>query len=215
MIKIILTFIFLIIAVTDILAIKQGKIKVRYFSKPLLMPLLAVLYALYAADVNCIIITALLLCFLGDVFLLKPDKKLCFMGGLVSFLAGHVFYVIVFLKSADYLRDVPGWFYAVLVLYAASGLVILNKLKPFLGQMKIPVLVYFLVIMTMSFTSLARVYSAGGPEFWLPFAGSLFFMLSDSVLAFQVFKSESTAGGIAVMSTYILAQVLIVSGFII
>jgi uncharacterized membrane protein YhhN len=43
------------------------------------------------------LLIGLILCLMGDVCLALPQKK-AFMGGLVAFLVGHVFYIFSFLS---------------------------------------------------------------------------------------------------------------------
>lgn len=45
--------------------------------------------------------------------------------------------------------------------------------------------------------------------------GALLFVLSDSILAINIFYKQSILGGMAVMLTYVIAQFLLVEGMII
>jgi len=83
-------------------------------------------------------------CLGGDVFLALPQKKM-FLLGLISFLTGHVFYVIAFVKLAGLnIFAVIGT-----LLTIAVSLVVYKRLKPHLGTMKIPVIFYIIVISCM------------------------------------------------------------------
>jgi uncharacterized membrane protein YhhN len=46
------------------------------------------------------------------------------------------------------------------------------------------------------------------------FAGTLLFLLSDTILSFEIFKGETKNGNLKVMITYIAAQILISVGFL-
>jgi uncharacterized membrane protein YhhN len=85
-------------------------------------------------------------------------------------------------------------------------------LYPYLGEMRIPVFVYALVIALMSVSALNRFGSVNLLSFRLVFIGSLLFMLSDSILAVSLFVKNFEFSGVAVMLTYIAAQYLIMSG---
>jgi len=98
--------------------------------------------------------------------------------------------------------------------YIWYGIFILKKLNPYLCSMKVPVIVYLIVILIMSFTSFSRIWALKGVSFWLPFIGSIFFIASDSLLAFRNFKLKLSRGWISIMVTYILAQLLIIFGFL-
>jgi uncharacterized membrane protein YhhN len=160
------------------------------------------------------ILSALICCFLGDFFLLWSQKKTFFIAGLISFLMGHIFYTIAFLQTTSFLSGIPKWFYFSLFPYIWYGIFILKKLNPYLYSMKVPVIVYLSLILIMSFASFSRIWALKGVSFWLPFVGSIFFIASDSLLAFRNFKHKLTRGWISVMITYVLAQLLIIFGFL-
>jgi len=212
--KILIIIFFIIIVFGDIFAVKKNRIKLRYFTKPLLVPLLILFYIISANKVNQLVIFALIFCFLGDFFLLFAQKKLLFIAGLLSFLAGHIFYTIIFLKTTSFLSIIPGWFYFLLIPYIWYGISIFNKLNPYLHSMKIPVIAYLNVILFMSFASFTRIWAIKGFSFWLPFAGSIMFIASDTLLAFRNFKYRVPKGWISVMIFYIFAQLLIIFGFL-
>jgi uncharacterized membrane protein YhhN len=66
----------------------------------------------------------------------------------------------------------------------------------------------------MSFTSACGVWAGFNLKFILPFIGSLFFITSDSVLSYNSFNKPSKNYEVLIMGTYILAQVMIVAGFL-
>ena len=67
----------------------------RAVSKILLMPALLAYYLTVSWTAFDLTAAALLLGWGGDVLLLWPKRKLCFLGGLGSFLLGHVCYAAV------------------------------------------------------------------------------------------------------------------------
>jgi uncharacterized membrane protein YhhN len=205
---------FIIVAVGDVFAVKYDKTKLRYFTKTLLIPLLTLFYIISLANPNGFILSALICCFLGDFFLLWSQKKTFFIAGLLSFLAGHIFYTIAFLQTTYFLSGIPKWFYFSLLPYIWYGIFILKKLNPYLRSMKVPVIVYLNVILFMSFASFARIWVIKGFAFWLPFAGSMLFIASDTLLAFRNFKIKLSRGWVSIMITYVFAQLLIIFGFL-
>ncbi len=88
-----------------------------------------------------LLLLGLLFCLGGDVFLAFPQNKM-FLLGLVSFLVGHIFYIFGFFSVAHI--NTWTWLGTFIVL-AFSGYVYF-WLKPHLGTMKVPVLVYTIVI---------------------------------------------------------------------
>ena len=67
-------------------------------------------------------------------------------------------------------------------------------------------MVYALILIAMVLNSVFRYGRTINVSFWLVFVGSIFFMLSDSVLAINKFFRPVTAAGFWIMSTYILAE---------
>lgn len=183
-----------------------------YVTKPFLMPLLLVLYLLLTSAPEYWVILALICGCVGDIFLMWVERKEFLISGLAAFLLGHVFYSLILLRSTDFLSVLPLWAYLLIVPYLLYLVLAYAKLADYIGSMKIPVIVYMAVIMFMSFVSLSRAWVYQGPAFWLPFVGSLFFVISDTVLAFHVFRCEIRDANVWVMTTYVLAQMCIVLG---
>ena len=136
------------------------------------------------------LILGLIFCLGGDVFLALPREKM-FLFGLVSFLLGHLLYVICFF----YVADISQWTWiGCLVGLLVSGLVFF-WLRPHLGSMLIPVIAYIIVITVMvigAWTVLGdtQLNDAGR---LLVFIGAVSFYLSDLFVARDRFlKSEFT-----------------------
>lgn len=87
----------------------------------------------------------LIFCLIGDVCLALPQKK-AFMGGLVAFLVGHVFYIFSFLS----LTAIFDWISVGLLIIFGMSAFIFFWLRPHLGSMLFPVLLYILVITAMA-----------------------------------------------------------------
>ncbi|MCB2190925.1 MAG: lysoplasmalogenase [Deltaproteobacteria bacterium] len=132
-----------------------------------------------------LVLIGLILGLIGDVFLaLKGDAP--FKAGLVSFLLGHIAYVIAFAG----LTSPSGWFRpGFLAICAVSGLVFL-WLRPSLGKMLAPVLAYVVVITLMLLAAEAAVFNLALPRqpAWLIFGGALAFYFSDLCVARDRFK---------------------------
>lgn len=184
--------------------------------KPLLIPaLLLMLLTGGLSSFNKIIAAALFFSWAGDVLLLFENKNaLFFIGGLVCFLITHIFYIIYFLKikgtGISLLKKQP-W---LAVLVAAYGVSLVLFLFPHLGEMKIPVLVYAVVICTMVICSLHVYKKANTPANVLFVAGAVLFAVSDSLLAVNKFYQPFTGAGALIIFSYCAAQFLIVMGVI-
>ncbi len=154
---------------------------------------------------------ALICSLCGDVLLLFTDKsQLFFMMGLVMFLLAHIMYIIVFLKKRD--NQGKNWYFGASTLVYGFGLFYL--LHSGLGNMLIPVVMYMLIILLMSNAAYLRSKNVSEISYMLIFIGSLFFMLSDSLLAINMFYKKLPLSHIWVMVTYAIAQLLIVYGIL-
>jgi uncharacterized membrane protein YhhN len=95
-----------------------------------------------------------------------------------------------------------------MIYYAA----LLLLLFPHLGSMKIPVIVYGIVISLMFMLAMHMLFiknkSAGR---WM-MSGALLFVLSDSLLAINKFYQPFELAGAVVILTYGLAQLFIIEG---
>lgn len=90
------------------------------------------------------LLVGLVFCLFGDVSLAFPREKL-FLVGLIAFLLGHVFFIFGFFHVAN-----PGaWTLAgsIMIIFVSSGIYL--RLKPHLGSMNLPVLLYIALIVVM------------------------------------------------------------------
>lgn len=190
-----------------IIADHYNKTSLCYIFKPL-TTLTIISFALYLTGLDfqyytALIIFGLVFSLMGDIFLmLKSDK---FMQGLVSFLIAHIFYIVAFLDSAKIGLNL----YAIIPI-AFIGIVFLAVLLPKTGQLKIPVLIYALVLQAMVITADMFYQTVLTPGSLMVLIGAIWFMLSDSILAFARFVKTFKFAQMAVLSTYYIAQTFIV-----
>lgn len=174
----------------------------RFFTKPLLLPLIIWFYFTYSKQdvfrINQWFLSGLILSFWGDVFLLFGWG---FMPGLGSFLLAHICYIVYFFKIKK--KNVWSWLPFVF-LYLGS---FIYYIYPYLNEMKIPVVIYGITIATMLYFSIST-YSL------LLILGAILFVISDSVLAINMFVQHSTEKELVVMITYVLAQLMLVLGVV-
>jgi uncharacterized membrane protein YhhN len=132
-----------------------------------------------------LIVLGLVLSLGGDVSLMLRTNR-WFLIGLVLFLLAHVAYSIAFTARSGFR---PADWIAALVL-AALGVGIYAYLRPGLGRMRGPVVVYLAVILFMVSRAVSTLwggtFSAG--QAWLIAAGAVLFMLSDLLLAVNRFR---------------------------
>ena len=151
------------------------------------------------------LLVALVLCLAGDVFLLGDSEK-AFLGGLSSFLLGHLAYVVVFVELGF---AEPAWgligLMALIAVLIATRRVIPAAHREGGVVLAGAVTAYMLVIGAMVITA----WMTGE---WLIGLGATTFMVSDTVLAVARFVRRAAQADLAVMVTYHLGQALLVAG---
>ncbi|MCP9753098.1 lysoplasmalogenase [Ferruginibacter sp. HRS2-29] len=217
-VRIIGFIIFGLLVVADLSGILLQYEPLHRYAKPLLMPVLffTALFSTGPGKGKWLILTGLLFSFAGDVFLMYDQEyPIFFILGLLSFLITHVLYIIYFLRipsagKPSLLKKYPGLFLLILI-YVGS---LLTLLFPFLEALKIPVLVYALILGSMLLAAL-HAFSRLERKTALFFAiGATFFVLSDSLLAIDKFYASFAQAGFLIMLTYCVAQFFIVKGFL-
>jgi uncharacterized membrane protein YhhN len=187
----------------------------HYIAKPLLLIALLVFFTKQSQklhkSVRILTSIALVCSLFGDVFLMFDDQnQLFFILGLVAFLIAHIFYVLVFLKHRNTNKS-PYLFITALILYANT---LFYFIKSNLGDLLIPVVVYMLVILSMATTAFMRHQKVNSLSFSLVLLGAFFFLISDSLLSLNLFYKPLPLANISIMTTYALAQYLIVIGIL-
>jgi hypothetical protein len=99
-----------------------------------------------------------------------------------------------------------------LVPVALYGWGILCLLSGGLGDMKLPVTIYTVVILGMLLAAVSREKKVNRQSFLLVLAGAILFVLSYSMIAINKFSQPFELARIAIMSSYITAQYLIAIG---
>ncbi len=123
----------------------------------------------------------------GDVCLALPGNR-AFRVGLFAFLGGHILYVWAFAELTQ-----PGdWASPVQLALLAASIGALRWLRPHVGRMMLPVVVYLVVITLMLAGSVAvfRVSDLGSPGRWTILTGALCFYLSDLFVARHRFVTQ-------------------------
>ncbi|NLV37408.1 MAG: lysoplasmalogenase [Clostridiaceae bacterium] len=180
-----------------------------FITKALLMPLLLLVYLAGSKEPQIPVILALFFCFLGDLFLEFPN---CFLPGLSAFLVGHIFYAVRLISDIGVGAKLPWWIFLFAIVYAAYGIIFRTKLSIPNLRKRTAVYIYSAILLVVSFLSLLRFGSVTGYSFWMVLVGTLLFICSDSILAYNMFQKRSPNGTVWVMATYGAAQLMIILG---
>lgn len=212
--KILIT-VFLGILAANIFGAETGNEYVQFATKPLLMPLLAFLFLSetkgFISKLSLLVLLALFFSWIGDVLLIFQGRQsIFFLLGLSSFLLAHIVYILFFHKIRIAESVLSRWWILLLVAAYYAGLII--WLSPYLGEMKIPVRMYGVVISFMLMMALHMLYINNKKSGTLFLIGAALFVLSDSILAVNKFYMPLWGASAWIMITYGLAQLLIVMG---
>ncbi len=160
------------------------------------------------------IILALLAGCAGDVLIVQHTEY-AFLSGLSAFLIGHFAYITGFLREVHqsgkqgFIQRHPA---AVPVyLLVTSGVMLF--FAPYTGIMKVPVFIYIFVLLSMSMAALHRI---GTKPAWSDVAiwlGSISFVVSDFMIAWDKFIRPLPYAYTFIMFTYLAGQYAIARGF--
>lgn len=206
---------FLIVLAGDIVGVQLQNNLLQTIFKPLIIP---VLIGYFGSQVKGItnglakwIGLGLLFSFGGDVLLMFESKNsIFFLLGLSSFLIAHIFYIIFFHKVL--IREQIKSNIALLAIVVVYYIGLIALLSPHLGDMKLPVRIYGIVISFMFMLAMHMLFIKNKEAGKWMMLGALLFVISDSVLAINKFYQSFALAGVVIMITYGLAQLFIVEG---
>ncbi len=184
--------------------------------KALIIPVLFLIYyRLIRNQMNGfhrMILAAFIFSWFGDITLqLQQLNDLFFMTGLCCFLVAQVIYLTAFFATPG--RNVLFFRKIYLIIpVLAYGIILLYFLYDGLGDMRIPVIIYAVVILTMLTAAMNRQGKVNKQSYILVLIGAVLFVLSDSLIAIDKFAYPFLLARIAIMTTYITAQYLIAVG---
>ena len=156
---------------------------------------------------------------IGDVLLqfsnenkelfLSPDTF--FLLGLGGFLLTQVFYTIAFNIPKGKSKIFSTRIYQ-LILVFGYGFLLMWLLYNKLGDYKVPVIIYAIVIHVMLLSALNRFGKVNGVSYMLIAIGAILFIASDSMIAISRFLEKFDFARVLIMTTYVLAQYFIAMG---
>jgi len=207
---------FLMILVVHCICIYAALDSWRDVTKLLLIPLLMA-YLLFGQPVlNWKIrpVYGLFFSFLGDALLIG-EGAVFFLSGMIAFVMAHLNYSYFFLQLHPVKKETRQVFVLALILLLLFSSTVYVFLDGYLGSYQLPVLFYMLFISLMAslavhvftHTALKKV----AISYFIP--GAVLFVISDAVLALNLFRFHEPVLGIVVMLTYGLAQFFLTRGF--
>lgn len=191
-------------AVADWIAVATGNKRAEYFFKP--ATLAALIAFAVVQDAPSVVIIALSFSLAGDVFLMLPRDLFIF--GLASFLAAHIAYFIAFRPVADEWWIPAAWLLPV-------GVLLVLKMGQGAGHLFPALIAYMAAILAMVVAATSEMWESEAIDSW-PYAavGALLFMTSDALIGWNRFVRPMSGAPLAIIVTYHLAQMLLVTSFV-
>lgn len=186
--------------------------------KAILMPLLILVLRINlrknGSVYDRLMITALGFSWAGDITLeFTGHHELVFVLGLLCFMVTQIIYFFVFYSTPGIAYPMKKLAFGIIPVYV-YGFFLLYWLYSDLGDMRIPVIAYALVILTMLSGAISRFGKVSHPSYWLVLCGAVLFVLSDSLIAVNKFTYPFNGARVVIMSTYVTGQFLIVLGYL-
>jgi uncharacterized membrane protein YhhN len=215
--SILLHFIFFVIVALELIGTINGSKWLDYPVKPLILIWIGAYFIIMTKPqpYRWLVLTAFFFSWVGDLLLMFGWKSdLFFFSGVGGFFLSQVAYIFAFYfyltkQGQGFLVRNPIWILPFL-LYLIG---IYGFLYPYLdGIMKPVVALYAISLLGMSAAAFNRKGLMDNRSFWVLFSGSLFFLISDSLLAINKFATPIPHEGFLVMSTYMAAQYQIMMG---
>jgi uncharacterized membrane protein YhhN len=168
-----------------------------------LIPMWLILYYAFSqatrkkSATHWLLLSGLTFCMFGDGLLVW------FIVGLTAFLIGHLFYSAAFLSRwkfslLRFLMIIPITLYGFIIGKEIINAILLDGNN----ALVLPVSFYIIVISLMAWSAIMT-----GNKWAI--AGSILFVISDSILSWNMFVSDITHSGVLIMTTYYGAQFLI------
>lgn len=173
-------------------------LKVTFKLIPMVLIIIYAYQQFNTKPTHWIILTGLFFCMLGDGFI-----AFSFIFGLAAFLVGHLFYLFGFFKTWKFSKTR----FAMIILIFCYSYFISKEIIEALTEsgnnnLIIPVIAYVFVISLMAWSA---IMTGNKWAIW----GSVLFVLSDSILSWNMFVSEVPQSSVLIMTTYYAAQFLI------
>ena len=216
---IILNLVYLLIVLLVLIGTVTGSDWLNYPVKPFMLIWIALFFLIMTKPqpYRWLVILAFFFSWAGDMFLMFGDKsEMWFFAGVGAFFLSQVTYILVFRKFSigkgkGFIVRKPIWVLPFLIYLIGVYLFLYPSLE---GIMKPVVALYAISLIGMSVGAFNRIGLTDRGSCWLLFGGSVFFVISDTLLAFNKFAAPIPNEGFYVLATYMLAQYWIMMGLL-
>ena len=209
---------FLILSLIHLYDSYRDDSRARARTKPFLLLFLILFYLLSTKHLQLFLLLALIASWLGDVLLI-PKGHGWFTAGGISFLFGHIFFILTYMQNIDY-AAVP-WLVVVptALVYFVISFFIIRAVTPTTPRAMVPPMyLYLLANSTMNAFALMQLFTHRSASAWIAFGGALLFFVSDCTLFLVRYYKKNPnlifRRHFTVMLTYLAGEYLIVAGIL-
>lgn len=193
------------LTVGNLISVATGLSTLEWLTKPLLMPMLIVLVLVSGGLAHHharLMVFGLATATIADIALLI-DTDLAFLIGMGFFLIMQAGYITVFVKlgAGNGVRRRPWLIPALLVFLAAFFIPLWSEL----GDFAVPMALYGLALAGMALFAIGLSTRTG--------IGGVLFLISDLLIGINVGGLDFPGRGVIIMTTYIAAQYLLITGW--
>lgn len=226
---------YVLVGVLNVIAVASANVPAEQLTKPLLMPLLIAWLIVEGRRSRsaslAFLLVGLVFAWIGDLLLLG-DGELLFAVGLAAFLVTQVAYAVAFARVPGLrfrrgiltpprgpVHGLVAQHRALVLPFVAYLVVLALQVWPTAGVLRAPLLVYGCALLAMSVCALNLVHRMPAKAAWVTFAGSVLFVVSDSLIAMTALEAQGSLNDARlvdaiVMLTYVAAQGLIALGLL-
>ncbi len=194
-------------ALVTVAAQARGHRAQVYVFKPLSTGLLLLLVtsrpSCFSSTYAIAILAGLFFSLVGDVLLMLPSDN--FRAGLFAFLLAHVCYAFAFLTDSPFAAPALPF----LVCFAAGCFVLPLLWEGIPSRLRAPVVVYVALLLVMTSQATSRALHLHTAPAACASFGAILFLLSDSLLAWNRFRTPFPPAQALIHATYFPAQWLI------
>lgn len=188
-------------AVLAIVFCLKENIKMFSIFKPLttifIIIMAVIIFQKQDSDYSKIMLIALVFALVGDVFLIINKH---FLEGMVFFFLAQIFFIASFASIFGFNWNIP-----LLVFFLLIGWAYYYFLKKDLKEFSIPVFLYITIIVLMNWQAVALIFIDTSFSFIAIALASLFFLISDAIIAYTSFKKDFKTSNVFILSTYWIA----------
>ena len=205
--KEIVTYLFYVVALANVLGVLFNEQLVIYAAKPLISVLLFAMYSYSLSKLNRWYVYTLMACLVGDVLSLFDNSEIMFVASLTAYFIAHLFLIKIILRRLFQIETkrilsnvIP---FAVLLAF------LFVVIKDNLGYLFIPAILYGILLSFFGTLALIGHDERRSKKSENMLAGAMIYIVSDIMLGIDKFYLSDPIFDILIILTYLTGMYLI------